>query len=315
MNEEKFSDEQLNQALAALVEPPADLTERILAVCHQEADCAVDTDEAAFLRPAESAPARRFRWRAWLSHVAVAAGVAVLCSVLAVRVLENRQSAAVPQRLAMSSAPAAVADAVAAPMETEEANEEAQPAAAPRLRVMAMKKLAQPTASVGADNAIAVNSYEAAAPQEAATMQGFSLADSRRLHASFAGDAGEAMAVSSVRSTALPSRRAASGERHEIADTVTQVWLTDTLPPTRENIESANKKLDGMHLELLDSDEENCTLIRVTAADSAIQRLVDDFHGRHDLTLLSPSLPQPGEENAVAFTGKQVTYLMKLLHR
>ncbi len=312
MDEERFSDEKFNQALAALVEPPADLTERLLAACRQEADFGGDTDEAAFLRPETPPASRRLRWHAWFSHAAVAAGVAVICSVLAVRVMGGRVAAA-PQRVAMAPSEKGVAlvgadDAV--PME--------EAAAIRPMRAFAAKEAAKPV--MKAPQA-AVDNYQSIAQAplakaKSSALQGFSLADSRRLHTSFAGDAGEAMAASSVGGTALPSRHASGNERSEIADTVTQVWLTDTLPPSRADIDAANKKLgDIMHLELMESDEEKCTLIRVTAEDSAIQQLVDDLHGRHGLTLLSPSLPQPGEENAAAFTGKQVTYLLKLLHR
>ena len=319
MDEERFSDEKFNQALAALVEPPADLTERLLAACRQEADFGGDTDEAAFLRPETPPAARRLRWHAWLSHAAVAAGVAVICSVLAVRLMGGRV-AATPQRVAMAHSEKGVALVganVAVPMEAAEAEEAA--AIRPMHAFAARKEAAKPVMREAPQ--AAVDNYQSIAQAplakaKSSALQGFSLADSRRLHTSFAGDAGESMAASSVGGTALPSRHASGNERSEISDTVTQVWLTDTLPPSRADIDAANKKLgDIMHLELMESDEEKCTLIRVTAEDSAIQQLVDDLHGRHGLTLLSPSLPQPGEENAAAFTGKQVTYLLKLLHR
>jgi len=309
-------DADIDQALKQLVEPPAGFSERIIAACHATSEM-TPLSEEEFLATAAAAPqpphARTgTRWRATILNMAAAAAVAILCAGATTLILNGSRQQPVATTAALvalrpgEDGPTRIASKSAAvPLPEESTTADTAlvsllPGDDGPTRIAARSATASPMAIASAD-----------APMD--SLQGFSLRDSQRLHASFSGNAAEHAAAASTAGKMIHRNSTDRVKRQELPEKVTQVWLTRGKIPTQKQLDELTSKVPGSNFTLVDNDGERCTTIRIVASDAQLQGIVDTLHDHSGLTLLSPSLPQPGEASAVAFKDKSVVYTMKLL--
>ena len=154
-----------------------------------------------------------------------------------------------------------------------------------------------------AENAAAVSFSPAAA---------FSLADSRRVL--------DSAPVNSSRGT-IPvaigqSQPGTSGmvvPRLSIPRDVTHVWISGEANGAKGlNLLSDNA---GLFKEVNTASEGGITTWEIQCSDENLQRVADSLYAKAGWELLSPTYPQPGEGDSVAFSGKNVNYTLKLIQK
>ena len=96
---------------------------------------------------------------------------------------------------------------------------------------------------------------------------------------------------------------------------ITHVWVSDDGGRGADGL----KRLLADHADrfkvLAAEEKDDITSWEIICRDEDIQKVADQLYLNAGWQLLSPAYPQPGERDAVAFTGKNVKYNLKLVRK
>lgn len=295
--EDQLWDQLLDQYMA----PPEDLSQRILARCHEAAE------EDAFLQEEDAPVLRRPRFVFW-RVASLAACLCLGCYLGIVWVANRAQDSASPALQ--------LVQALAAP-----------PAAQPVAETpFAAESEASAPALIADNEAVVMNAAPALlkeAPRTApskmvsgelatADPRGFSFRDEQALRrqASFLTPAQEVRTVSTQGSeTAGASRRKRLAP---MESEVTQVWVAPEML-SQEKLQAFLEKHPATTAGSATPDENGVLTFTILAMDTEIQQLVDTLFSQLHWKLLSPNSPQPGEFSNTPIAGDPVKYTIKLV--
>jgi hypothetical protein len=294
-------DQLLDQLLDQYMAPPEDLSQRILARCHEAAE------EDAFLREAEATMVRRPRFGFW-RVAALAACLCLGCYLGVVWATNRAQDSASPVlqlAKALTGAPVALetpftAETPAVAAVAAEDDAVAMNDASPVL----MKAAPRPAQSTEA----VVPSGELAT----ADPRGFSFRDeqSLRKQAAFRAPSQDVRTVSTQGGETVNASR-----RKRLApmeSEVTQVWVAPEML-SQEKLQAFLEKHPATTAGSATPDENGVLTFTILAMDTEIQQLVDTLFSQLHWKLLSPNSPQPGEFLNTPIAGEPVKYTIKLV--
>ena len=147
------------------------------------------------------------------------------------------------------------------------------------------------------------------------TPAAFSLVDSRKILAPAAAvnNQDSTIPVSMHSGNAAPTSRIVS--RLLLPGEITHVWVSDDGGRGADGL----KRLLADHADrfkvLAAEEKDDITSWEIICRDEDIQKVADQLYLNAGWQLLSPAYPQPGERDAVAFTGKNVKYNLKLVRK
>lgn len=278
--------EQLDRMMADCTAAPPELSGRVIAACHRDAE-RQDADRAmAAIMPTggfRGFPGRMMRHAAVLLATAAVASFATYSLLSHPAGADGAVIAAADHDGLLQSMPAAAAHSPSAPSGP------------------------LPLAASVTDSAITREDGG-----------GYSLADSLRERQAAARTL--AARESAIRHEALDTvsvssdgghARSASADRKLVLlpDVVTHVWQTSQAIDARRL-----QELSGLDFEELGAaDDLGIRTFSCTGSDAGIQRAINELHGRSGWSLLSPALPQPGGEDRIFFRNRPLKYIITLV--
>ncbi len=296
--EEQLLDQLLDQYMA----PPEDLSQRILARCHDAAE------EDAFLREEEATiMARRPRRFGFWRVASLAACLCLGCYLGVVWASNRAQDSASPAlqlAKALTVAPVALETPFAAKTPAVASVATADDTVAMNAAPALMNAAPRPVQS--AEAVVPVGELATADPR------GFSFRDeqSLRKQAAFRAPSQDVRTVSTQGGETVNASR-----RKRLApmeSEVTQVWVAPEML-SQEKLQAFLEKHPATTAGSATPDENGVLTFTILAMDTEIQQLVDTLFTQLHWKLLSPNSPQPGEFLNTPIAGEPVKYTIKLV--
>lgn len=295
-------DQLLDQLLDQYMAPPEDLSQRILARCHEAAE------EDAFLQEEESPVSRRLRFSFW-RVASLAACLCLGCYLGVVWTANRAQDSTSPalQLVQALAAPSAAQPVAETPFAAEsEASASALFADNEAVVVNAAPALLKEAPRPAPPKMVSAGELATADPR------GFSFRDEQTLRrrASFRTPAQEVRTVSTQGGEAAGTSR-----RKRLApmeSEVTQVWVAPEML-SQEKLQAFLEKHPATTAGSAVPDENGVLTFTILAMDTEIQQLVDTLFSQLHWKLLSPNSPQPGEFQNTPIAGEPVKYTIKLV--